>query len=458
MSRDQRDDPRVIAAQVLLAVETDDAYVNLLLPARLAKTHLSARDKAFATELTYGTQRLQGRYDWIVSRCLDRPLGQLDPEVRVILRLGVHQLLGMRVPTHAAVSATVDACRSLTHRGGVGLVNAVLRRVAREADEWDARIDAIADDDTRRAVKTSHPRPVVQALRASLAAHGMGDQIDQLLEADNHTPWVTLVARPGLVSLDDLADEVEDTLDVDVAYGQISPWGLIISGGDPARIRSVQRGFAAVEDEGSQLVAGVLASAPLEGDDRRWLDMCAGPGGKTALLAALAGPDVAIDANEVSASRARLVEDSCRAFDTVNVRHGDGTTIDEDPPYDRVLVDAPCTGLGSLRRRPESRFRNRTRQVPELSSLQVRLLSHALACTRVGGLVAYSTCSPHVAETLRVVERARETRETELVDAVALAHDIAPGDHDFGTGPFLQLWPHRDGTDAMFLALMRVVS
>ncbi|WP_227712889.1 RsmB/NOP family class I SAM-dependent RNA methyltransferase [Nanchangia anserum] len=452
------DDARTIAAEVLLACEVDGAYANLALPARLSRSSLSARDRAFATKLTYEAQRLAGYYDWIAQQCLNRRLGDVDPEVRVLLRIGAHQLLAMRVPAHAAVSATIDAGRALTHRGALGLVNAVLRRIAREADRWEDRVNAIDDPWQRRAVRTSHPRDVVRALDSALRAHGRAGEIDALLDANNAAPWVQLVARPGLVTPDELADEAEDVLDVSVAYGQLSPWSLTLSGGDPARLPSVSSGAAAIEDEGSQLVAGILASAPVDGEESAWLDLCAGPGGKTALLRALAPAGVRLVANEVTAHRARLVEDSTRAFGDVEVHTGDGRTFGDAAVYDRVLVDAPCTGLGSLRRRPEARFRGRVAQVPELANLQVGLLTRALDLTRPGGIVGYATCSPHVGETLKVIERvmADSARRIEPVDAVAIARKLAPHEADFGQGPYVQLWPHRHGTDAMFLALLRV--
>lgn len=451
------DNARVIAAQVLLACEGEGAYANLLLPARLSRSSLSARDRAFATALTYDTQRLAGYYDWIGAQCVTRPYNELDPEVKVLIRLGAHQLLGMRVPSHAAVSETVEAGRQLTHRGALGLVNATLRAIARDQQEWPRRVDAIDDPMQRLAVATSHPRDVVRAFASSLHAHGIRDELEDLLAADNVSPYVSLVARPGLIDVEELADEAEDTLDVAVALGQVSPWAVILSGGDPARIAAVRKGWAAVEDEGSQLVAACVAHAPIDGPEQRWLDLCAGPGGKTALLRALAPRGLRVVANEISRHRAGLVTDSTRAFGDVEVHTFDGRDYPgEDGSFDRVLVDAPCTGLGSLRRRPESRFRRRAQQVPELADLQVSLVRRAIALTRPGGIVGYATCSPHVAETLNVIERVSHSGGVELIDAPALAREISPGDLDYGEGPFLQLWPHRHGTDAMFLALLRI--
>ena len=220
----------------------------------------------------------------------------------------------------------------------------------------------------------------------------------------------------------------------------------------PARLEPVREGLAAVQDEGSQLVALALTRARLEGPDGgRWLDLCAGPGGKAALLGALAGIDGGhVDAVEPAAHRADLVRKACRDL-PVEVHVADGRESGLAPGYDRVLVDAPCTGLGALRRRPEARWRRRPEDVRDLVALQRQLLAAALDLVRPGGVVLYATCSPHVSETVGVVADAlRRSGATELDTAVLL-----PGVPDAAVGSAAQLWPHRHGTDAMFLAALR---
>jgi 16S rRNA (cytosine967-C5)-methyltransferase len=236
---------------------------------------------------------------------------------------------------------------------------------------------------------------------------------------------------------------------------------VLLAGGDPGEVPAVAEGRAGVQDEGSQLVALAAATAPVAGRDERWLDLCAGPGGKSALLAALAAERGAgLVASERQEHRARLVRRALRGAGgaltdgAVGVVTADGTV----PPYrpgsfDRVLVDAPCTGLGALRRRPEARWRRRADDLLGLVLLQRRLLSAALDLTRPGGVVLYSTCSPVLSETRGVVESVLGTRaDVELVDA----SDLLPGIPDCA-GPLpgtLQLWPHRHGTDAMFMAVL----
>jgi 16S rRNA (cytosine967-C5)-methyltransferase len=432
-SRGSRIDPaRLAALEVLKAVRVDDAYANLTLPRVLAEHGLSGRDAAFATELVSGTIRMQGTYDAIIDACLTKP--RLEAKVRDVLRLGTHQLLSMRVPDHAAISSSVELARARVGVGPVGLVNAVLRKVAaHDLDGWVRRVapDPGTDPFGYAAIAHSHPRWVVEELADALAS---AVQLEDLLAADNAPPRVTLVARPGLAT-------VEELVAAGGTPGTLSPYAVELAGGDPAQVPAVAQGRAGVQDEGSQLVALALADAELDGRDERWLDVCAGPGGKSALLAALAAQRGAhLLANELQPHRARLVARGTRAAAAglVGVVTGDGTRPPwRDATFDRVLVDAPCSGLGALRRRPESRWRRSERDLETLVPLQRTLLDRALDAVRPGGVVVYATCSPVVAET------------SEVVDAVVGSRD------DATVVATRQLWPHRDGTDAMFIATVR---
>ncbi|TIC85446.1 transcription antitermination factor NusB [Nocardioides sp. GY 10127] len=454
--RPPRTDPaRLAAHEVLTAVRAQDAYTNLVLPAVLRKHGLEGRDAAFVTELASGTIRRQATYDAVLARCASRGLRTLDPPVLDALRLGTHQLLSMRVPAHAAISTTVDLVRAVAHQGAAGFANAVLRKAAQhDLDGWLAELapDRAGDPVAHDALVHSHPAWVVAELRKALAASRPEDDVADLLAADNVAPGVTLVARPGLATREELPGEPTT----------FSPFGVHLSGGDPGAVEAVAQGRAGVQDEGSQLVAQALASAELEGRDGRWVDLCAGPGGKSALLAALAAQRGAVlVAHERQPHRAGLVRRNLTLADGTPVPGagavlvGDGTRPAFAPgSLDRVLVDAPCTGLGALRRRPEARWRRRAEDLLELVMLQQRLLSASLGLLRPGGVALYATCSPVLAETADVVERTlAQHRDVALVDlAPAFAH--VPG----SSGPLpgtVQLWPHRHGTDAMFLALLR---
>lgn len=431
---------RQVALDVLAAVRADDAYANLVLPKLLLQRRLSGRDAALATELSYGTCRMLGQLDAVIGACGDRPLAELDGAVHDALRLGAYQLLHTRIPPHAAVAVTVDLVRAGPRPGAAGYANAVLRQIARaDLDTW---IDRLAPEDEigRLSLAKAHPRWITEALRDAL---GGTAELERALDADDRPAGVHLVARPGLVSQDELA------ADSGGEPGRYSPCAVYLPGGEPGRIEAVATGRAAVQDEGSQLVALALANAELTGPDRRWLDLAAGPGGKAGLLGALAALRGAhLDAVEPAPHRAGLVRRATAGL-PVTVHIADGRDPGLEPGYDRVLLDAPCTGLGALRRRPEARWRRRPSDVAALVRLQRELLESAARLVRPGGLIGYITCSPHLAETTGVI--ARRPAGLELVDA----RPYLPGVPDLGDGPTVQLWPHRQGTDAMFLALLR---
>ncbi len=424
------DAARLAALDVLRAVRLDDAYANLILPQVLRQHHLRDRDAAFATELAAGTLRMQGLYDPIINACLAKP--RLEDKVRDVLRLGTHQLLSMRVPDHAAISTSVELTRARVGRGPTGLVNAVLRKVAElDRQQWTVRVapDSSTDPIAHLAIAHSHPRWVVEELAQALDEP---TELEMLLVADNEPAGVMLVARPGLASVAELE-----------AAGGVatrrSPYAVELPGGDPGSVAAVAEGRAGVQDEGSQRVALALADAQLTGPDRRWLDMCSGPGGKAALLGAIAAQRGAtLIANERQPHRGVLVSNAVESLDNVSVLIADGTRPAwHEEMFDRVLVDAPCSGLGALRRRPESRWRRRPSDLADLVPLQRALLKSALGAVRSGGVVVYATCSPVLAETTEVVAAVTAERaDVDLVDS-------------------WQLWPHRDGTDAMYAATLR---
>ncbi|MFJ8999512.1 RsmB/NOP family class I SAM-dependent RNA methyltransferase [Streptomyces sp. NPDC102359] len=449
---------RILAFEALRAVDERDAYANLVLPPLLRKARESegpekfdARDAALATELVYGTLRRQGTYDAVIAACVDRPLREVDPPVLDVLSLGAHQLLGTRIPTHAAVSATVELARVVLGDGRAKFVNAVLRKIAQDdLDGWLERVAPPYDEDPEDhlAVVHSHPRWVVSALWDSLGGGRAG--VEELLRADNERPEVTLVARPGRATADELLAQEA------AVPGRWSPYAVrLTEGGEPGAVPAVAEGRAGVQDEGSQLVALALAAAPVEGPDRRWLDACAGPGGKAALLGAIAAERGAVLlASEKQPHRAGLVAKALAGNPgPYQVVAADGTRPPWRPgSFDRVLVDVPCTGLGALRRRPEARWRRRPEDLDGFAPLQRGLLRTALESVRVGGVVGYATCSPHLAETRAVVaDLLKQFPDAELIDARPLLPDVP----DLGEGPDIQLWPHLHGTDAMYLALLR---
>jgi 16S rRNA (cytosine967-C5)-methyltransferase len=446
-ARRRTDPARRAAYDVLRAVADRDAYANLLLPALLAERGLTGRDASFATELTYGTLRGRGSYDAILAACSDRD--DIDPPVHDVLRLGAHQLLATRVGHHAAVATSVDLAKDVCGPRPSGFVNAVLRRVAtRDLDSW---IQIVAPDRSRDpsgylAVRYSYPRWIVDAFRDALSPDTA--ELDDALAAGNVRPGVVLALSPGA---DGPLPDGERTC--------WSPYGFRLAGGDPSPL--VASGQAAVQDEASQLAALALARTGVPGQDKLWLDLCAGPGGKARLLGGLAAERGArLVAADLHPHRARRVLDALAR--TGGKNHGviaaDGRQAPWPPgTFDRVLADVPCSGLGSLRRRPEARWRKTPGDVAELARLQRELLGTALDSIRPGGVVAYVTCSPHLAETRDVVTAVAQGRgDVTILDAPAVLAEVPRlrrGD-SAADSRFAQFWPHRHGTDAIFLALL----
>jgi 16S rRNA (cytosine967-C5)-methyltransferase len=460
-ARPRTDPARRAAYDVLRAVAGRDAYANLLLPALLSERGLTGRDAAFATELTYGTLRGRGTYDAVLAACSDRD--ELDPPVRDVLRLGTHQLLATRVGRHAAVATSVDLAKDVCGPRPSGFVNAVLRRVAtRDLDAW---LQVVAPDRSRDpsgylAVRYSYPRWIVDAFRDALGPAGAAE-IEDALAAGNVRPEVVLALTPG--------DPPGPNAPGPNAPGpnapgpsaasplpagertRWSPYGFRLAGGDPASL--VASGQAAVQDEASQLAALALTRIGVCGRDELWLDLCAGPGGKARLLGALAAARGArLVASDIRPHRARRVQQVIHRDSAVLV--ADGRQVPWPPgTFDRVLADVPCSGLGSLRRRPEARWRKTPADVAGLAALQRELLNAAIDSLRPGGVAAYVTCSPHLAETRDVVTAVTQSRDdVSILDAPAVLPEV-PALR--GPDPRLaQFWPHRHGTDAIFLALL----
>jgi 16S rRNA (cytosine967-C5)-methyltransferase len=324
-----------------------------------------------------------------------------------------------------------------------------MRRITeRTRDEWVAAV-APGGSTTDLSIRTSHPEWIVAELRASLAARGRSDELEALLNSHNEAAAVTLAARPGLIDRDALASQSGGT------PTEFSPYGVVLKAGSPGKVAAVRDGAAGVQDEGSQLVAAALASAAsrLATPHERWLDACAGPGGKTALLGALAAARGArLDALELHPHRATLVRDNVRSLPpgVVDVFVADATTW-EGGPFDRILVDAPCTGLGALRRRPEARWRRSQEDLRELTDLQSGILAHTATLLAPGGVIAYVTCSPVLSETREIVAASG----LQQLDARAALADVTGSALEaWGRGPDVQLWTHAQGTDSMYLAIL----
>ncbi|MFZ9780985.1 MAG: transcription antitermination factor NusB [Candidatus Nanopelagicaceae bacterium] len=424
------DNPRLLAFEVLAEVELQGAYSNLLLPKALTESSLDDKDRAFATELVYGTLRMQGRHDHFISAASDRILEQIDPKALIVLRLGTHQLKEMRVPSHAAIYESVELAKKVVGKSTASFVNAILRKI----DSLDfEQLSKPTQEYSRLALEYSHPEWIVSSYFDSLKN---SSEVISLLQANNNPAKPTLIAWPGLAT----QGELQEAGALAIATSSVAA----TFDGNPGDIAAIRERRAGVQDLGSQLVVEKFYDQFKP--NLRWLDLCAGPGGKAAYLSALLKRDGGfLLANEISNERAKLVSQVIHHGE-VNV--SDGRSMpDELGKFDRILLDAPCTGIGALRRRPEVRWRRSLQDLKNLTALQSELLESATRLLSPGGIIAYVTCSSHQAETKFQIrsflkQHSNFTR-------------IPVNDHRADIDGDLQLWPHRDGTDAMFLSLLR---
>ena len=435
------DGPRLLAYDILHEVNRNGGYSNLLLPKSLAQSSLDERDRGFATELVYGTLRMQGRHDWILSQVSDRPWNEVDPSLVDVARLGAHQLFEMRVPTHAAVSATVELGRKVLGESKASFLNAILRKVIQKSlDEYVSDIALIEDDFERLEILHSHPQWIISAYMDQLRNIA---EVEQLLMANNIAARPTLVSWPGLSTQQDL-------LDIGATATPFSPYGAIYDG-SPASVDLIVSRKAGVQDEGSQLVADVFSQ--ISRDRNSWLDVCAGPGGKAALLAAIAkNNEIEFSANEISDVRAKLVRQVVQGALVTTLDAREIASLQKT--YGAILADVPCTGLGALRRRPEVRWRRSVADLKSLVVLQSEIIDASISVLEPGGIFGYATCSPHLSETrIAVSETLKRHPEMEVLDVSPYLHpNLRETGVDRGS---LTLWTHRHNTDAMFLSVMR---
>ena len=433
------DAARLLAFDLLTEVNRNEGYSNLLLPQALNASKLDDRDRSLVTELLYGTIRMQGKHDSVLAQISDRPWSEVDPGIVDICRLGVHQIHGMRIPDHAAVAATVEVARKRIGESKASFVNALLRSVTRKSiEEWFTPLSEITDVVERFAIQFSHPEWIVSAYYDLLKNW---DEVELALKINNEAATPTLVSWPGFSTQQDL-------IDIGGEPTEFSPYGVHWKG-NPGALDLIKSRKIGVQDEGSQLVAEVFAKVA---QGSSWLDLCAGPGGKAALLSSIARQrDIRFTANEVSAARAVLVTQVVHG-DRVLV--SDGRTIGSSAEkFDAILIDAPCTGLGALRRRPEVRWRRTLQDLRALTQLQRELVESAIQALRPGGVLGYATCSPHLAETsIQVADIKKKHPELQQVIVDEYLPSSLVGATRDGA---MSLWTHKHGTDAMYLALFR---
>ena len=424
-----------------MRVHDTDAYVNLLLPKTLARHNVADSERGLIQELSYGALRWQLQYDGVIDHFTGGK--ELSQPIRGVLQLGLHQLFRMRVPTHAAINETVNLAKRIEPRAA-GLVNAVLRNAERDGlDNLLLQLTAGLSESKKFEILHSHPAWVIDSLLESLRLDGRESELVELLTANNETPETFLAASDD----EALAALAEQGLQVSAQ----SPIGFQVDG-NPEPYLSL--GNIRVQDLGSQLVA--LVAAELAALAGRTLDMCSGPGGKSAILQGrirAAGGE--LDCMEPQEHRAELVRQALGTdpIGTVVVAPGQQA---EQNAYDTILLDAPCSGLGSVRRKPESRHRKKQSQLASLSSVQRELLEASYAALKSGGVLVYATCSPLIEETITPVQDALAKHpDLELVDLKPIMKAISPALHLNESRKTIQLWTHLHGTDAMFMAALR---
>ncbi len=440
---------RELAVEILLKVETRKAYADILLDHLLKRTALPARDRALLTQLVYGTLRWRGRLDWHLDRSLSRSLAGTKPYLRNLLRLTLYQLLFLdRVPDYAAVNEAVELAKR--HGGGKagGLVNAVARALLREKESQEPGLKG--DRVSRLSVFWSHPEWLVKKWSDYFGP----DETEALLEANNQESFLTLRAnrlkgdRAGLIEL--LRAE-----GFDAEPAAWAPQGIRLKQGSAAdRLPGFEQGLFQIQGEASQLIGYILDPRPGE----RIFDGCAAPGGKTTHIAELMEDQGEIIATDLSAQGLEKLKQNVRRLAVTSVKPflvdlGRGLTEALAAPYDRILVDAPCSGLGTLRSHPEAKWHREERDIRRLSKLQKKLLGRAAGYLKPGGTLVYSTCTLTREENEEVVENFLDREKNWALEGV---EGYLPKEaRGLTRGRYFLALPHKHDTDGFFAARMR---
>ena len=434
---------RLLAYDLISQVNRSGAYANLRLPELLSDSDLDIRDKSFVTELAYGTLRMQGKHDFAISKKADGPIEEIGEKIVDLLRMGVHQIFEMRVPIHAAVGETVEVARAVAGESKASYVNALLRSISTDLDVYEV----LANDSSIPAIEKlsilhSHPIWIINAYFDQLKDW---DSVEELLRINNIPVAPHIVAWPGKSSVDEILNIGGEKLPI----GSFS----VLSNALPNDYPAIKDKRAGIQDMGSQLIAEIFFATRRD-EATKWLDLCAGPGGKAALLHNLLVAEKPSDsflANEPTEHRADLV---ARVVPRGKVISYDGRDFESfGEKFDRILIDAPCSGLGALRRRPEARWRRSLNDLKELLPLQRDLIDSAYEMLNPGGIIGFATCSPLLAETKSQVLDARyRHKDLKILDIAKFSPAGSTGVNPDGS---LQLWTHLDASDSMFMALLQ---
>lgn len=431
---------RTVAYRVVRRVTAEGAWADRAFRAEAERTGLDPRERAFAQQLAYGTVQRLRTLDHALAAASSRPLKKVDARLLDALRLGAFQLLYLDgVPDHAAVEQTVELVKRESHRAQ-GFANAVMRQVAREGRAAVETIDVSTPEGA--ALACSHPDWVARMWWGQLGP----DAARELMARDNEAPESAVRANALVTTPDVLAA----ALDVPSHPAPGVPEGLVLDAAWDAHGSSLFADGALIpQSRGSMTVARVLDPRP----GQRVLDMCAAPGAKTTHIAALMGADGTIVAMEQNAQRAEALRENCERMRASNVEVVVGDAREAPPgPFDRILLDPPCSDLGTLQARPDVRWRKTPDQLDALAALQRELLDAALDRLAPDGSLVYSSCTISPSENedqidRLIADRPDVERDDLTQDRAAVAHPSVPG--------YLQLLPHRDGADGFFIARLR---
>ncbi|MFF2015970.1 16S rRNA (cytosine(967)-C(5))-methyltransferase RsmB [Paenibacillus sp. NPDC058177] len=442
---------REVALDVLVRVEQQGAYSNLLLNSSLQKSSLSREDTGLATELVYGTISRMNTLDEVLEGFVSKGIAKLQPWVRNLLRLSLYQIMYLdRVPSHAAVNEAVNIAKKRGHQGISGMVNGVLRSVLRAGD-----LPVLPENlgpAKRISIRHSHPLWLVQRW---IAEYGV-ETAEAMCASNNEPPAISVRVNTTMISRERLLEKMAAE-GLEVSPSKVSPYGIVIKGGgNPALTSWYRNGYLSVQDESSMLVAEVVAPEP----GMKVLDCCAAPGGKTSHMGELMKDEGTIHANDLHPHKAALIADQARRLGLECVVTGSADALDleqkfEPGSFDRILLDAPCSGLGVIRRKPDLKWRKQPEDIESVSALQRQLLQSVSRLLKPGGVLVYSTCTTEKAENGEVVASFLEHNP----DFASLTFASDVWNRLEGTalaaGEGIQLLPHHYGSDGFYIARLQ---
>ncbi|MNB81636.1 Ribosomal RNA small subunit methyltransferase B [compost metagenome] len=442
---------RVVALDVLVRVEQEGAYSNLLLNSSLQKSGLSREDTGLATELVYGTLSRLITLDYVLDDFVSKGIAKLTPWVRSLLRLSLYQIMYLdRIPPHAAVNEAVNIAKKRGHQGISGMVNGVLRSVLR-AGELPVLKKGL-NEAQRISILYSHPLWMVERWEAE---YGIA-AAEAMCSANNEPPAVSVRVNTTMISRDKLLVQMLEA-GLNASPSSLSPYGIVVKGAGNLALSSWYKdGYLSVQDESSMLVAEAVAPEP----GMRVLDCCAAPGGKSAHMGELMKDDGYIYANDLHAHKARLISEQAvrLGLDCITTGHADALELADEltaESFDRVLLDAPCSGLGVIRRKPDLKWRKQPEDVDSIAGLQSELLQSVSALVKPGGVLVYSTCTTEQAENSAIVAAFLE-RNPDFVP-VSFSSPVWERTKDtaLAAGEGIQLLPQHYGSDGFYIARLQ---